>query len=445
MNRPVRTPQTLACPNSETSGPGRHTFTEQEDAKKEIHIESEPQTPRALQAKLKRSSKLIIIDDLKIKTEENENGSSLLYQIAVMPLSPEKLHFTNSSQIGGKRIGGKMRFLRDLEMGQGANRNRFAKSRNEGTKEKREYSLECKKLANLRVAGKLMMSQGRYAPKKAKQQAKLAKHRIKKRKRGFVCKRAVDSTTLRRDLLRKRRRDVSRDKTPLGYSKCTDCNGFVRLENRRRNKKSKFESKKKPRVKLSNFESRQCWKCRKINLKRVQQISQNNAKQIISNAEKSNKKIDDLFFRGLIKRVLPSRSISQEKSATSTCSNSSGFSDLSDISLQNKKIKKENARAQKRPLKVKNCGTSKKDTFISNSARGGEYMQLYRTEKDKLIVPERIKNRLHDVKDDEDFDTDEEQLKCAVNRVYQQFIKALHESKREESRKRKRNTRNSMA
>lgn len=444
MNSPVCTPQTLACPNSETTVPGRQPFTQQEDAKKEIHIESEPQTPRASQVKLKRSSKLIIIDDLKIKTEENENASSLLYQIAVTPLSPEKLHFTNSTQIGAKRIGGKMRFLRDLEMGHSAYRNRFAKSRNEANKGKREYSLECKNLTNLRVVGKLMMSLGRYAPKKAKPQPKIAKHRIKKRRRGFVCKKAVDSTTLRRDLLKKRRRDVSRDKTPLGYPKCTDCDNFVRIENRRRNKKIQFESKKKPRVKLSNFESKQCWKCRKINLKRVQRISQNNAKQILSNAEKSNKKIDDLFFRGLIKRVLPSRSISQEKSATSTCSNWSGFSDLSDISLQNKKIKKENARAQNRPIKVKNCGTSKKDTFISSSARGGEYMQLYRTEKDKLIVPERIKNRLHDVKDDEDFDTDEEQLKCAVNRVYQQFFKALHDSKREETRKRKRNMRNSM-
>ena len=99
----------------------------------------------------------------------------------------------------------------------------------------------------------------------------------------------------------------------------------------------------------------------------------------------------------------------------------------------------------KRAKKVRQLPNPNKEIFLSQCKRGGEYMEVFTSEKERIIFPEKIKDRLHKVSVDDDFDTDEEQLKMAVNKVFEQFVKGLEQSKRMEAKKRRLHMRNSLS
>lgn len=415
------------------------------ETKKPQLIHSECETVHTLQPDQKTVEPMNERVGRKFKLEVEENSKSLLYQISLVPLSPEKIHFRKMAPVRKNSFRDLLRaFREDEEKGRLIGNQ---EERNGSSRSRRKYSLESPNPTKLKVLGKLMHSQGKFKRKRQKKKQKISKFRIKKKKRGFLCRKPIDCNKLRRNLLRKRRRDISRDKTPAGMPKCSDCNNFLAIDQRRRTAKPEFNQKKKPRKKPNRFPTSQCWNCRKANFKRTQLFYKNTAKNLVANYGESDqeKPREKLFFRRLIKRYLPSKSISPEKSENSARSNSSGLSDLSDISLQNKKIKKERARMFKRAKKVRQLPNPNKEIFLSQCKRGGEYMEVFTSEKERIIFPEKIKDRLHKVSVDDDFDTDEEQLKMAVNKVFEQFVKGLEQSKRMEAKKRRLHMRNSLS
>lgn len=418
----------------------------QENSSKAHQIDSEAETVHTLLPDNKNFKCQSPPSKFKLETQEDQK--SLIYQISLLPLSPEKIYFKKAAPIKKKSFENLISKFQRGEDDQFLRR-KWGQSQKNGEKtRKRKYSLESPDIMKIQILGKLMHSQGKFRRKRGTQKQKITKFRIKKKKRGYLCRKPVDSNKLRRNLLRKRKRDISRDKTPAYLPKCRDCNNFL-TPNLPQSKtpKSDYDTKKKPRPKNHHFPPTHCWNCRKSNFKRTQVFYNKTAKNLIANYQQADqpKQTEKLFFRRLIKRVLPSKSISPEKSENSARSNSSGLSDLSDISLQNKKIKKEQARLFKNAKKIRELHNPNKKIFLSQSKRGGENMEVYTSQKERIIFPEKIKDKLHSVSVDDDFDTDEEHLKLAVNKVFQHFVKGLEHQKRLEAKKRRLHLRNSVS
>lgn len=105
---------------------------------------------------------------------------------------------------------------------------------------------------------------------------------------------------------------------------------------------------------------------------------------------------------------------------------------LSEISLQNTRIKRnfqfkieEASKIQKR-----NLSDVHDEQFICSSVRRTEYFKLYKVEGDKLKFEDNLDQKLRHVREDDDYDTDEEMIEHHKKEIFSSLLKGIKRATR---------------
>lgn len=273
--------------------------------------------------------------------------------------------------------------------------------------------------SKLRVRGRLFVSRSRILQiKKNLHQTKLQRT-INKPGRRFRVK-PLQSRQIKREFLRKRRRDKGETGEAEGDVKCWACGRLLHCSQDLLNFKFFTKTGDPNRVRLNDIFSARgelCPKCQK-----------KHGAQGQSNPGAKN----PFFGRGA--QVYAN---SNDNEDSRSASDLSADSSLSEISLKNSQIKKvlqfkgdkKNRVAQR---SFKNVGASQ---FICSSRRGTKYFACYRKEEEKLVFAEEVdRAKLHPMRDDEDYDTDEEVIEKHLERVTSTFFRGLRKVCRRRSK-----------
>lgn len=221
--------------------------------------------------------------------------------------------------------------------------------------------------------------------------------------------RPIQKKLITREFLRKRKRDKMDLNNFAREVHCYCCNRLVHYSNNVFNQDQFWKTGNWEKIRLQDqFKSleRVCAKC---------EASQNKSrpneadKMAPGECQKEMNACDykNSFFKFQIEHMEASN---QEKEETNSNSDGRGSLNLSEISLQNTQTQKnfqfkieEASRIQK-----KNLSHVHEGQFICSSIRRTEYFAFYREEGTKLKFEDNLDQKLRSVREDDDYDTDEE-------------------------------------
>ena len=281
------------------------------------------------------------------------------------------------------------------------------------------------KTSSLRVRGRLFVSRSRITQIKKNLKKSKIQRTINKPDRKLKVK-PIQNRLIKREFLRKRKRDMSNLNPKTREVKCWNCGRLVHYSADIMNQEFYNKTGEVGVVRIKDIfrvVDKLCSKCESKKSNKNLILAENSSKS------EKDKRISERVLKWPVKGFSNINADEDSKSF----SDESNLSNLSDISLKNNQIKKilhfkqdkDNIISKKTPNDVR------EKQFVCSSARGTFYFPFYRKEEEKMIFENDLDLKLNPMKDDEDFDTDEEIINQNINKVSTYFLKRLHKVSRQ--------------
>jgi hypothetical protein len=289
----------------------------------------------------------------------------------------------------------------------------------ETLKSKRIFKSPCIDQFRFKVRGKLFKSRSRIKQiKKNLKRTKLQRKIHKPNKKIRI--RPLQKKLINREYLRKRKRDMSDLQEYAHEVNCCRCNILILYSKDPSNKDFFWKTGENDKIRVQDkFFSydKLCKKCEKKQSKSRFRRSETLFKN--DHPKKRKDSFTDWNYNDNDEEL-------EENSKDSIVSN------LSEISLQNSKIKR-NFKfkfEEIKTIKKKKLQNVNKEQFVCSSTRGTTYFPFYRKEGDKLKFEANLDDKLHNVNHDEDYDTDEELIDKHINAISSFLIKGIRKANR---------------
>lgn len=264
--------------------------------------------------------------------------------------------------------------------------------------------------SRFRVRGRLFVSKSRINQiKKNLRRTKLQRTIIKPNKKLRI--RPLQNKLIKREYLRKRKRDMGDLYDYAREINCCRCNILIKYTNNIFNKEYFWKSGDREKIRIQDEFTpykQICNKCEKKQKNALYPRSENNDIEIL-------------------KKPFLDWSTNTRDSDLEKQSRNSITSNLSEISLKNMQKKtnykfklEEISKVKKRDLEHVHDGQ-----FVSSSKRRTEYFLFYRNEGDKLTFEGNLDKKLHRVRHDDDYDTDEELIDTHLKIIAGGLLKGL--------------------
>lgn len=241
-------------------------------------------------------------------------------------------------------------------------------------------------------------------------------------------KETIDISRLDRELLKKRKRDISEVNIPDMFRECSKCSRLLRREQaaEQYNECWGYQKRQHSRIKDWMKVDFLCPKCSQKGKLKLYKRNRKMCEDIRKRFRNEDRNPNKSFFVGMLKKY------SKTKELVSDEREESFESDLSEKSFQNKRIKKEHQFCTEEPLKFRKRYflNVQKEPFVCYSARGNEYFNYYPKENQKISFAAEKLTKLRPTRADEDCDTDEETLNNSMTRCVLDLIRAIDKQTR---------------
>ena len=289
---------------------------------------------------------------------------------------------------------------------------------------KRKFKSPPPNHSRFNVRGRLFVSRSRINQIKKNLKRKKIQRTINKPDRR-VKTRPLQGRLIKREFLRKRKRDMSDINDYALEVKCCKCGILVHYSRDVENPDYFWKTGKQGEFRLQDkfyAVDKQCVKCSTRN-KRGKKLKSRIYSE--SNQDKSNCVTRENSF--FIKGITSFSNQSNDSEDLGSGSEFSNTSELSDISLKNsqKKTMIQFTKEEKKKIKKKTIKDVKNEKFVCSSLRGTEYFPLFVKEGQKLRFEGDLDTRLNDIRQDEDYDTDEEIIDQHIKKITDNLEKGI--------------------
>jgi hypothetical protein len=274
-----------------------------------------------------------------------------------------------------------------------------------------------------------------------------------KRKINVLQKRVVNPSDskinkMKKELFKKKRRDISQFKYNYLITKCSKCAIIMKKDNYYSRKQDSwmFSATNKLRVNDRANLKVFCGKCSKIKHNLMAQREESLEMKLKQEQLGSDLENEESSFNNLIDKFISKKNKEQEESphlenkmTQSDRLSVINTSKISDTNLKNNLIMNQiqfSMKDSNQVHKMENI-SPRKELLACYSVRGTEYVNLYLEESTKIKFKKNLLEKTIPHNYDEDCDTDEEVLSMAINKTYIDLVKGIKKMKKKLSKNKK--------